>query len=253
MVVLFMEKKCSKCGELKPLSDFHKDKSNPTGYYSCCKQCKNNYMSKRWKEDDKYRANRKAYSQQSERREYYRKYAEEKRKDPEYREKQKEYMKTYHKDKEDYEKEYRTERYINNRERFLKERRDYTIKNRNNIIHRIVTSQRGRYCKLVPVQHRYNPLLKIIGCSKEEFKEHIESLFDETMSWELFLDNKIHLDHIVPCAYFDLTKEEDQNICFNYRNIQPLHYKDNIKKRNSLPNNHLSIIDNIKVEIKSPS
>lgn len=32
-------KTCSKCGELKPLTDFHKDKSASTGHSSRCKIC----------------------------------------------------------------------------------------------------------------------------------------------------------------------------------------------------------------------
>lgn len=30
------------------------------------------------------------------------------------------------------------------------------------------------------------------------------------------------LDHIRPCASFDLTISSDRKICFNYKNIRPL-------------------------------
>ena len=39
-----------------------------------------------------------------------------------------------------------------------------------------------------------------------------------------------HIDHIVPCIAFDLTKPIEQQICFNYRNLQPLLTHDNLSK-----------------------
>ena len=36
---------------------------------------------------------------------------------------------------------------------------------------------------------------------------------------------------MIPCAAFDLTKEEHQMVCFNYRNLQPLWHTDNVEKR----------------------
>ena len=37
------KKKCSKCGEVKALSEFNKDKSNKNGYASVCRSCKIEY------------------------------------------------------------------------------------------------------------------------------------------------------------------------------------------------------------------
>lgn len=36
----FTERKCRDCGEIKPLSDFSKDKRLPTGYVNQCKACR---------------------------------------------------------------------------------------------------------------------------------------------------------------------------------------------------------------------
>jgi hypothetical protein len=56
------------------------------------------------------------------------------------------------------------------------------------------------------------------------------------MSWENHgnqIENKAktgwHIDHIKPCAEFDLTKEEEQE-CFHYSNTQPLWAEDNLSK-----------------------
>ena len=41
------EKKCTKCGEVKPLTLFAKDKSYKDGHYCYCKKCKNEGNTKR--------------------------------------------------------------------------------------------------------------------------------------------------------------------------------------------------------------
>lgn len=59
---LIEEKKCSRCGKLKPISEFHKDNSSKDGLKCYCKECARNYYlqnkqdrfkySKRWKEEN---------------------------------------------------------------------------------------------------------------------------------------------------------------------------------------------------------
>jgi hypothetical protein len=39
-----------------------------------------------------------------------------------------------------------------------------------------------------------------------------------------------HIDHKLPCAFFNLQSKEQQKRCFHYTNLQPLWAKDNIKK-----------------------
>ena len=42
-----------------------------------------------------------------------------------------------------------------------------------------------------------------------------------------------HIDHIKPCAKFDLTDKDQQKACFHYTNLQPLWKEDNLSKRDS--------------------
>jgi hypothetical protein len=39
-----------------------------------------------------------------------------------------------------------------------------------------------------------------------------------------------HVDHIRPCALFDLKCPVNNKLCFHYTNLQPLWAEDNIKK-----------------------
>lgn len=76
--------------------------------------------------------------------------------------------------------------------------------------------------------------MRLLGCSIEYFKQYFESLFTEGMSWDIYLQGGIHIDHIVPCKNFDLTKPEEQKKCFHYSNLQPLWQLDNLQKGTSL-------------------
>lgn len=75
-----------------------------------------------------------------------------------------------------------------------------------------------------------NSSYKILGCSYDEFRVHIEKQFTKGMSWERF--NEIHLDHIIPMAS---AKSFDDVYKLNHHtNLRPLWAKDNIKKSDSI-------------------
>lgn len=80
--------------------------------------------------------------------------------------------------------------------------------------------------------HKAVKTIDLIGCSYETVKQHIESLFTDGMGWHNY--GEWHIDHIIPCSSFDLTKEDQQKECFNYKNLQPLWAADNFKKSNKI-------------------
>lgn len=71
---------------------------------------------------------------------------------------------------------------------------------------------------------------ELLGCTVPEFKAWISSQFSEGMSWENWSLAGWHIDHIRPCASFDLTDPEQQRQCFHYTNQQPLWAKENMSK-----------------------
>lgn len=72
---------------------------------------------------------------------------------------------------------------------------------------------------------------KLLGCSINKLKAHLESLFKDDMSWDNWGRTGWHIDHIKPCKDFNLTKKSEQLKCFNYHNLQPLWAEDNLAKR----------------------
>ena len=68
----------------------------------------------------------------------------------------------------------------------------------------------------------------LIGCTIQEYKQHIESQFSEGMSWDNH--GEWHIDHIIPISSFDLTQLNEQMKAFHYSKCQPLWAKDNYLK-----------------------
>ena len=67
-----------------------------------------------------------------------------------------------------------------------------------------------------------------VGCNLQELREHLEKQFNNGMTWDNQGD--WHIDHIRPCASFDLSKEEERHKCFHFTNLQPLWAFDNLSK-----------------------
>jgi hypothetical protein len=70
--------------------------------------------------------------------------------------------------------------------------------------------------------------LELLGCSVARVRAHLEGQFRPGMSWNNY--GEWHIDHIRPCAKFDLTKPEQQKQCFHYSNVQPLWAGENLSK-----------------------
>ena len=70
--------------------------------------------------------------------------------------------------------------------------------------------------------------MKLIGCTVDELRQHLESQFEPWMTWENH--GLWDIDHIIACAKFNLVDPEQQRICFNWSNLQPLEHIENIKK-----------------------
>lgn len=73
--------------------------------------------------------------------------------------------------------------------------------------------------------------MRLVGCDLDALRVHIESMFLPGMGW--WNRHLWHIDHIRPCASFDLTDPDQQAACFHYSNLRPLWAGDNIRKSDS--------------------
>lgn len=181
-------------------------------------------ISKRRK---KYREENKEIIRERKRKYYYEnreKILEKKRKwreeNPNY---MKEYMKEYIKDNEEFHikrTEYRKSRSgMDNKNKWMKldkEKNPHRYAWRtllNNTIKRMNTK-------------KTESTIDMLGYSSDELKKHLESLFEDGMSWDNY--GEWHIDHIIPVAYFD--PDTEVSIVNSLDNLQPLWAEENLSK-----------------------
>ena len=68
--------------------------------------------------------------------------------------------------------------------------------------------------------------MELLGCSIIEYRDFLEDLFRDGMSWDNYGDKNLEscweIDHIRPIARFDIVDKEQQVVAFNWRNTEPL-------------------------------
>jgi len=212
-IIMKEEKICSKCGEVKDRSEFSFRKDTQK-YRNACKKCIKARNTKYYQDNKeklretnkKWRLNNKEKSDAI--------YARYRKTD-----KRKAVCKKWYNNNKEKVLEYRNNRY----------RTDVQY-NLNIKIRRRLWMSMKNYKITKP-----DKTINILGCSYNELREYIESLFTKGMSWDLVLSSEIHLDHVLPISYFDLENNEQLKSAFHYTNLQPLWAKDNLSKWAHVP------------------
>ncbi len=119
----------------------------------------------------------------------------------------------------------------NNRDKIARYAR--TARRRNPEM-RLLSNLRGRLNDALKrhTASKDRPINLLLGCTIQELREHLESRFISGMSWDNYGlgADRWHIDHIIPCSSFDLTKPEEQRQCFHFSNLQPLWQPENLAK-----------------------
>lgn len=75
--------------------------------------------------------------------------------------------------------------------------------------------------------------IELLGCDVLWLVAWLETHFLPDMTWENW-GVLWHVDHIRPCAAFDLEDPAQQKLCFHWTNLQPLYAWENMQKQDSL-------------------
>ena len=125
-----------------------------------------------------------------------------------------------------YMKEYGPKYYQKNKAEINEKRK---ARYKSNPQFRIAETCRNRVRNLLNGISKSRSTLELIGLNSwDRLIQHLESQFVNGMTWDNY--GQWHIDHIRPCASFDLTDETQRLECFNYKNLQPLWAFDNISK-----------------------
>ena len=205
------EKECTKCGEVKPFTEYNKNKGGKHGLEGRCKSCRKLYYEKNKKG---FLAKQKQYNDDNFGRfaDYQKQYYKDNK------EKIIEYQIQYKKDNEDTLREYQRN--------WRKDRRssDPVFRMADNLRCGLWHAMKGK-CK--PKR-----TMELLGCSLEQLRDHLSAQFTKGMNLENY--GEWHIDHILPVSSFDHSKTEQVAVCWHYSNMQPLWGRDNIIKSNKI-------------------
>jgi hypothetical protein len=204
---------CSKCKIEKDISEFHKDKGQLSGLACSCKECHSKFNRNRNLNNKEIRSKKH--------REYYLKNREKillrQKLDPHKRKREKIYNLKHREEINRKTNERRAFRFATEPEYKLK----HILRSRlKNVLRGVGTKSKRT--------------LELLGCTLEYLRKHLESKFKVGMNWDNYGFYGWHVDHIIPCAAFDLTDPKQQEKCFHYNNLQPLWADENFKKADNL-------------------
>jgi len=218
-------KTCCRCKEIKDYDNFKKNRSRKDGYASNCRSCdkidyeknkeKNSERFKKWRENNiekinerkkNYRKNNIEKVREQERNLYYKRI---------------DYYIKYREDNKEHYKKWRDEN---------KDKKYEYMKERLKIPQwRIALRCRTRIRRALKNIPKTNKTQDLIGCSWQELVNHLENTKVPGKDY-----TNAHIDHIKPCASFDLTDPEQQKECFHYTNLQFLPAIENLQKGSKL-------------------
>jgi hypothetical protein len=234
------KKMCYECKQEKDHTYFVKNKRNKDGLNGTCNECRNSYYReyrqknneeyreycKKRNKTDKAKAYIKEWRKTDKAKEIQRKY----RSTPEYKNKSHEYTTSIsYKDRVNKKRWDNIAEYRQRELAYSKERRKIPEV-------RIKSALRARLNVILKRSNgsKSSKMVEIIGCTMPFLRQHLEFLWRAGMSWDNygFGRGRWVIDHVISCDKFDLTDKEQQKVCFNFRNLQPLWWEENAIKSN---------------------
>ena len=236
---------CRTCNQTKPIVEFAKASSNKNGYRAKCLICVRAYNKMRYDACDKTARRESLRRWQDANRDYVNAYARKQRNVNEpFVPKGRQLRYTHHsqanaKSNAHY---HANKAHFHEYNRKRNQRSDVKAKRaaqalrllRENEQYRIKQLLSKRIRAAIKSAPKAAHTLELLGCDLTLFRSWMEHQFWNGMSWHNHSYRGWHIDHIRPCASFNLTDPEQQKQCFHWTNLQPLWGKDNTSKRDDI-------------------
>jgi hypothetical protein len=244
-----MMKKCSKCKEVKPYSDFGKQKTGKDGFRSSCKYCQKQYREenkekiKQWRKENKekikqyYKENKEKikqyYKENKEKINQYRKENKEKRNQQakQWRKENKEKINQYREENKEKIKQQTKQYYKENKEKIKQQTKQYFKQRRKtDPIFRLTLNTRSliRTSLSNKGYSKNTNTHKILGLEYEDFYTWLSTEASNGLNFDA---DDVHVDHVIPVSF---AKTEEQVLSLNhYSNLQLLTSEENLNKHNT--------------------
>lgn len=236
---LYTMKECRVCNKSKSLELFNKESNQKDGHATMCKECRSERRLK-------YKATTKAYNKKA----YHQDIENQKARIAKWRkdntEKTIDYSRKYYQKNAEERKAFARNYRVENPEKvkaahakWMKENPEkLNSKRRERRAKRVVEDLDWKFRQTL--RQRVSKSLKsnknsttevYLGATIDTAREHIESLFEEGMSWSNNTTTGWHIDHIIPSNLFDYSNQRHILASNNYLNLQPLWYHVNTSKQ----------------------
>jgi hypothetical protein len=197
---IILEKCCDGCKLTKSVKEFNKDKYSKCGFTSLCKDCKKKYNNTH--RDEILIQHKKYYYNNLE-------------------------------DVRNYIKLWNSE----NKDKVNKQKSEYNkIKRKIDANFHIIEITRTRLRCVLRGNKKHFHTVDLLGCSVQEYKHYLQwtAIKNGYLDFDVndFSGKEYHIDHIVPCSWFNLSDPSQQKDCFNFRNTQILKAEENDRKGN---------------------
>lgn len=208
MIQEIVTKKCSKCQEVKPITEYNKYKDKIRCH---CKKCQSIYHQQNKQHFNKLH---KIWisTHKTEIRDYTKQY------NSKHKDHQKIIKKQWHND-------HKIERNLR-----MKQRR------KKDPVFRIIHDTRIRCRNILQTHYEYQHTIDILGCSGVEYSTTIQSQFYNNMTWETqgkgYTTWQIH--HICPIEFFNPNDPIEQKQAWHYSNTKPLWYEDHVEEHRKI-------------------
>lgn len=229
---ILFSKKCPKCNKIKCINDFGKNKSKITGYQDYCKSCRTIYYTENkdkiglyhkkryWKTPEKFRKEAIEYRQNNQDKKHLQDKNYQLMHPKQYKTYQKQYGKIWRSDPKNK----------------LKRRQQAKIRYDSEPAFKLLGNLRCRMRYALKNNQKCGHTIKLLMCTVDDWRKHLEGQFTEGMSWNNYGNKKGQwtVDHIIPCDFFNLIDPVEQYMCFRWQNTQPMWHVKNLSKGNKL-------------------
>jgi len=227
-------KRCSRCGKVKPISEFGEEKRVKNKLQSQCRKCRNK-SNEKWRKNnpkkDKESKRKWAKKNSKKERERKRKWKED---NPE---KVKESCRKYRENNPEYMKEWR-EKNPEKARKWEKDNPEKVKKIRRKAHKKFLSIPKNRLNKNISLAISYslkgnkkgNHWEDLVGYTLKDLMAHLESQFKPGMNWDNM--GEWQIDHIRPISSFSFNSYNDSEFkeCWRLKNLQPLWKFENLSK-----------------------
>jgi hypothetical protein len=100
----------------------------------------------------------------------------------------------------------------------------------SDVAYKILQNTRHRIWRALRRGDKPFTTTELMGCTPSEYVAKLEAQLPPEWSWQNY-GTMWEIDHIKPCALFDLTKPEQLKACFHFSNVRPLSTTENRSRK----------------------